>query len=349
MRRLDVLILFSLLALIFFSWNKLQPPPVDQGKTTIDDTVLKSFSFWHGPIDRAMASTPVGDENGAVLGASSDATPDSLLPVEEYYGAPGVTSLATMLEQSGVTVFPEDIIKTFPDPSWGIGSQITIYRATPIEVTDWGKTKSYRTWQKSVEDFLTEQGIELGDNDRIEPKIGEKITSTTKLLITRVAITEVKVKEKIDFQKISREDPELPRGQTKVTKGKLGERTKTFRVTRENGLEVKRELLKNEITSQPENETTVVGTKVLIGKTYTGKASWYKYNSTKVASDLFKRGVQLRITNLENGKVIFVQNDGCICADTGYVVDLHPDHFAALGGKLSDGVMKKIKVDEVLN
>jgi len=87
----------------------------------------------------------------------------------------------------------------------------------------------------------------------------------------------------------------------------------------------------------------------LVGKTYNGRASWYKYNSTKVASDLFKRGVNLRITNLNNGKVIFVKNDGCICADTGYVVDLHPDYFTALGGTLGQGVLQNVKVEEILN
>lgn len=264
-----------------------------------------------------------------------------------------MNSIHAMLESAGVTVNKEDIVEAFPLPELGIGSTIHVYRATPVEVIDWGKKQSYRTWQQDVGTFLAEQSIELGENDRVEPTSNMPLTlaadQLAHLKITRVAITEVKVVEKIDFKTKETDDPDLPRGQKKVAKGQLGKREKLFRVTRENGLEVKRLLLKNEVILEPKDELIIVGTKVIIGESYTGRASWYKYTSTKVATDHFKRGVQLRITNLDNGKVIFVKNDGCICADTGYVVDLHPDHFKALGGVIRDGVMKRVKIDEVLN
>jgi hypothetical protein len=220
-------------------------------------------------------------------------------------------------------------------------------------VKDGNAVKNYRSWQKDVKNFLAEAKIELGENDRIEPGLESAMIlsakSDVKINITRVAITEVKIKEKIDIKIITREDPELPRGQKKVTKGELGERTKVFRLTRENGVEVKREQLKNEITKQPKDGLVIIGTKLVYGEVYTGKASWYKYNSTKVATDHFKRGTWLEITNLTNGKKITVKNDGCICAETGYVVDLHPDHFTALGGKITAGVIKSATITEIKN
>lgn len=351
MRRKDLLILFALAILIIISWQKLQPPVIDDGQLTIDEAILNNFSFWHGPIDRVLAhsGTNNSDDQAKVLGATTIVEPSSTLPIEHYYGQPGIFSLEAMLSELSVKVNPEDIVKVFPDPTWGIGSKITVYRATPFELVDWGKSRHLRTWKQTIEEILIEQSVELGDNDRIVPKIGEKISNNGRVEVIRVAITEVKIKEKIEFKQLEREDPELPRGEKKVTKGSLGERTKTFKVTRENGVEIKRELLKNEVTLEPVNQLTVIGTKVLIGRSYTGPASWYKYDSTKVASDLYKRGTKLRITNLDNNKQIFVTNDGCICSDTAYVVDLHPDHFTALGGKLSAGVMKKIRVEEILN
>ncbi len=357
MRRRDLITLFILAGIVLYSWQALKPPKVDESQLPPDYAALNVFSKWSGSVEKAQA------EDGSVKGASTDdpgslnEKPPTLLLVEEYNGAPFTYSLGEMLKANNVTVYPEDIVEVFPAPELGLGSTIRIYRATPVKVTDWGKEKSYRTWENTVGDFLAEQGIELGDNDRVEPaastplsisqKAGEE--QSAKLVITRVAITEVKVKEKIDFKKIEKEDPELPRGQIKVDKGILGERTQVFKVTRENGVEVKRELIKNEVTKEPKDEIKIIGTKVVIGKSFTGKASWYKYDSTKVATDLFKRGVNLRITNLSNGKQIFVKNDGCICSDTGYVVDLHPDHFKALGGVISDGVLKNVKIDEVLN
>lgn len=377
MRRRDFISLGLLGVVALAAGQQLKPPVLDNGPATIDDEFLTSYISWSGPVDRVLvAASRTGEDvsgeasdeatGGAagepeVKGASIDLQalsaqkPQSLLPVETYYASPMANNLSAVLKAKNIEVYPEDIIETNPPISLGLGSVIKIYRATPVEIIDWGKKNTYRTWQTTVEAVLAEQSMELGDNDRVNPSPSSPILLGTDgklalLTITRVAVTEIKEKEKIEYKKVEKEDPNLPRGQVRVEKGAAGERVKTFQVTRENGVEVKRVLLKNEVTKEPVDETRIVGTKVVIGKTYTGRASWYKYNSTKVATDLFKRGVQLRITNLANGKVIFVKNDGCICADTGYVVDLHPDHFVGgLGGKLTDGVLKNVRVDEVLN
>lgn len=374
MRRRDVLSLMVLGSIVLYSWQQLSPAPVERGEQTVNAEMLSIFSPWHGPIGRAQAT---GSDQGQVLGASTDGSdvsydrPQSLLPVESYTGTPFIDTLEAMLEQLGVTVYPEDIVEAFPDPSLGIGSTIRVYRATPVEVVDWGKPKTYRTWQQTVEDFLTEQAIELGDNDRVSPGPREQlpiINNRAKLTITRVAVTELTVKEKIASKVIEKEDPELLRGQVKTTPGSDGERTKIYRITRENGVEVKRELLSNKITTEPVDTVKVIGTKVLIRESHTGKATWYcmdpstygqelsiKWNKctnpkTKVASDFYKKGTMLRITNLDSGKQIFVTNDGCgSCVGEIVLIDLHPTYYAQLGGTMRGEALKRIKVDEVLN
>lgn len=361
MRRRDLISLTVLAGLIVSAWGKMQPPRWDDGGLSLADQTVESFNRWSGPISSAQvaiaqAATAIDTadgQGGQIKGAATEVpVPQSLLPVEQYIGSPFDLSLDAMLSRAHVTIYPEDIVDAFPAPNLGLGSIIKVYRATPVEVTDWGKKKTYRTWQKTVETFLTEQHMELGDNDRIQPSLASPLTladRTVTLTITRVAVTEVKAKEVIEFKKIEREDPTLLRGQTKVEKGENGERLRTYRVTREDGVEVKRELLKNEVTKPAKDEVKTIGTKLVYGEKYKGRSSWYKYNSTKVATDLFKRGVWLEITNLDNGKKIIVKNDGCICAETGYVVDLHPDYFTALGGVIRDGVMKNIQIAEVLN
>lgn len=354
MRRKDLLFLIAIALIITYAVQQLRLPVVAPGSTTtIDSSVLATFSKW----STDTFATTAEASGGQVLGASTDtgisAKPESLLTVETYYGAPFVTSLEAMLQAVGVTVYGEDVVEAFPLPELGLGSTIHIYRATPIEVTDWGKKKTYRTWQKTVQGFFTEQGIELGENDKVDPKLDATLSladdQQAHIVIARVTITEVKQEEKIDYKVKESEDPNLPWGQKNVTKGEAGKRQKIYQVTRENGVEVKRVLLKNEIIKEPKDEIVVIGTKLIYGEIYKGRASWYKYNSTKVATDHFKRGVWLEITNLSNGKKIRVKNDGCICADTGYVVDLHPDHFTALGGKISDGVIKSIQIAEIKN
>lgn len=383
MRRYELIIILLLIFVIGLSWREMHGPTIPVDGLTLTQAQLLDLSPWKGPIAQARAArSEVAHSNGAgqlgdgkVLGIASDQqsgdqaksnqsngeepdgqtlnqTPFTLLPVEKYTTPVFMYTLEQMLDNLKVVVHDEDIVYAFPDPSLGIGSMLTIYRATPVEVVDWGKKKNYRTWQSSVEDFLAEQGIELGDNDRVSPNLADTLTVKNKVapvVIIRVAVTEVKVRKKIDFKVILKDDPNLSRGKVNIEKGVEGERLKVFRVTRENGVEVKRELLSNEVAKEPRDEVRTVGTKVLIGKTFTGRSSWYKYSSTKVASDLFKRGTKLRITNLANGKVIFVTNEGCICADTDYAVDLHPEYFQALGGTLAQGVLQNVKVDEILN
>lgn len=354
MRRKDLLFLIGIALIITYAAWQLRLPVVAPGSTTtIDSSVLATFSKW----STDTFATTAEASGGQVLGASTDTgtnkKPQSLLPVETYYGAPFVTTLEEMLTAAGVTIHEEDVVEAFPLPELGLGSTIRIYRATPVEVTDWGKKKTYRTWRTTVKDFFAEQNIELGDNDKVDPKLETLLSLSddrqAHIMIARVTITEVKQEEKIDYKVKESEDPSLPWGQKHVTKGEAGKRQKIYQVTRENGVEVKRVLLKNEVIKEPKDELVVIGTKLVYGEIYKGRASWYKYNSTKVATDHFKRGVWLEITNLSNGKKIRVKNDGCICADTGYVVDLHPDHFTALGGKISDGVMKSVQIAEIKN
>lgn len=361
MRRRDLIVIVLLLTIAGYSWHRLQPPLIDESGLTVTTEILSAFSPWHGPIARAQAEehdqkmvnqVDSRHTDGEVKGTSTESAiqiPQSLLPVEEYYGSPFLETVDEMLKELGVTVYPEDIIEVF-SPGTHLGARIRIYRATPVEVTDWGKKKNYRTWQKSVGDFLEEQGIELGDNDKIEPGVKSALTivdGKASLIITRVEITEVKVNEEIAFKTVTKEDPELPRGQKKTTPGSVGKRVKTYRVTRSNGVETKRELIKNEVTKEPVDALTIIGTKVIYGETHVGRISWYKYDSTKVASDLYKRGVELEITNLKTGKQIIVKNDGCICSDSGFIVDLHPDYFKALGGELRQGVLTNMQVREI--
>ncbi len=281
----------------------------------------------------------------------------SLYPLKELVLPIGETLPRQFAEQSLDELDLADIILAQPDPRLSLGSRLTVARATRFTIIDYGKKIQLVSLASTPRQLLSEQGLTLGENDKIDRAVDRSLTKedldpTTGqivLTITRVAITEVKESETIAFEQIKKEDPTLPRGEIKQTPGQLGERRKTFRVTRENGREVKRELIKNELIKSPLPEITIIGTKVVVGKVYTGRVSWYKYNSTKVASDLFKRGVTLRLTNLNNGQQIIVRNDGCICADTGFLVDLHPDHFTALGGTLRQGVLQNVKVEEIIN
>jgi hypothetical protein len=76
-------------------------------------------------------------------------------------------------------------------------------------------------------------------------------------------VTTVTETKPIAFQRVTRNDSSLPKGQTKVaTAGVDGVETFTYQVTSLNGQETGRELLERKVTTPPIDEVTLVGTKV---------------------------------------------------------------------------------------
>ncbi len=118
-------------------------------------------------------------------------------PTEVYFGKPEFDNLADMTSDLGIRIYNEDKVKLFPDPSLNLGSQITIQRALPITVEDAGKISITRTWSTQIKDFLSEQKIVLGDQDKISPDLTTWLRSDLRITITRVDETELKEEETV--------------------------------------------------------------------------------------------------------------------------------------------------------
>lgn len=259
---------------------------------------------------------------------SRDSRPSS--EVEVYYGRPGIFNLEEMLKTYSVTVYPEDIVKVFPDPSFGLGSQITIYRATPIIVNDGGKRRVYRTLAKTIKDFFDEQNIKLGEEDKVEPSITSSVSKNLEINITRVSETKITENVDINFKTIRKEDSNLERGKTKVVSvGQKGQKVRVYKVRRENGKEVSRTLIEEKIKSLPQDQVVVYGTKVdVLGKGY---ATWYTKRLSMVAAcNFLPKGTRIRVVNLANGKSVVVTVIGGGIQSSGIVVDLSYDAFSVL-------------------
>ncbi len=252
-----------------------------------------------------------GEENSSskVLGESVlDSTPkeeySSLLPIEIYYGRVGESKEEMLANLSGI--YPEDKLTFFPDPSLGLGSQITLYRATPVEVSDGGQSSTYRTFQNSVGAFLDEKKIEVGEKDQLTFSKDTSIAVNMKIEITRVTETEMKENETIPFKKVYKDDPSMLRGEEKMTqKGASGTKENIYLVRRENGQEVSRKLLSSKVIKEPVDQIILRGTKEIIYGT--GPATWYSWISGMTAAhNTLPMGTKVLVTNVANGKSVVV-------------------------------------------
>lgn len=257
--------------------------------------------------------------------------------VETYFFDYRAESVSDGIKQLNLVVFFEDKVSAFPEPKLGIGAKLIIARAPTITVLDGSQETIYHSWQENLADFLGEKNIELGENDKIVPPVNTTIKDGDKIKITRVAITEIKEKEIVAFKIIEQNDDNLDKGKTVVKQAGInGTREKTYRVTRENGKEVKRELISNKITKDPQDKIIIHGTKVVV--LGAGRATWYDLvRGNTAAHNSLPKGTIVRVTNLKNGKSVVVKIiDRGIMG--GAIIDLAKDAFVQIGS-LSEGVI----------
>lgn len=253
-----------------------------------------------------------------------------------------------VLVDNKISVFSEDRVYFAFEPYLPAGGIITIERAPVIHVTDGKRQKDVRSWKTKVSELLDEQKIpEIGKDDKISVALEGEVSHDMSVVIVRVQETDVIVKEAISFQTIEKTDATLERGKTKVTsEGRSGTKQYTYHIRREDGLEVWRKLTKTEITTPKEDRIIVKGTKLIIGRTQRGSASWYS-SRYLAASNLFARGTNVRVTNTKTGKSIETKIEDHM-ASRDKVIDLHPSIFTQLGATLGEGI-QPVLVEEVLN
>lgn len=165
-----------------------------------------------------------------------------------------------MAAGENITIYPEDKVETFPDPSLGLGSKIIIYRATPVLVIDAKKTNTYRTWTTTILDLLKEKNIDLLGQDSVTPDQSTQISYAMQINVTRVAEVEIKEIQPIAFKTTKKTSVDLEKGQIKIEqKGVNGEKQVTYTVKRVDGEEVSRTATDTVTTKEPVNEIQTIG------------------------------------------------------------------------------------------
>ncbi|OYD07787.1 3D domain-containing protein [Paludifilum halophilum] len=85
------------------------------------------------------------------------------------------------------------------------------------------KPKKLKTTETTVGDFLKAEKIEVGKNDQLNAALDQKITNGLAIIIDKIEKRVDKKVEQIDYKTKKKEDPDLPKGEKKVTQeGKKG-------------------------------------------------------------------------------------------------------------------------------
>lgn len=263
--------------------------------------------------------------------------------------AASVATVSEFLTEKDIDLDNKDYI--FPDPETKIfpGSKVVIRRALPVTIKVDGKDIEIDTLGTSVADALSEADVTLSHADKVAPEKSTLLSVNLDIVVTRINFEEISIEEDIPFQIVEKEDSTvLWRKKETKQKGEKGIREKTYKVTYTNGKETNRVLLGSKITKPPISQIEVTGTKIIVGKTQSGDATWYVNGSDLTCASLtFAFGKYLRVTNRANGKSVIVQVNDSGPYGKGRVIDLNKKAFQKIAD-IGAGVIN-VKVEEILN
>lgn len=165
------------------------------------------------------------------------------------------------LHDNGIVLGPKDKIAPSLDSKISKNSKIDIKRAVEIEVAVDGENRRIQTAAGSVDELLSDEGINISQEDKIVPSLTTPITEGLKVEITRVNTQIVKETKNIDFATEMKSDDNLDKSVMKtIQEGVPGEKEITYKVVYENGKEVSRSIVNEVVLREPKSKVVVKGT-----------------------------------------------------------------------------------------
>lgn len=241
----------------------------EQGLLTEAQTLREAFQLADIPIGENDATEPGLDEE--LVAGAYDVNIYRARPVAVHDG--GIVkkimspyrSAAQIANQAGIKLHDEDevYLESSDDVvSDGAVERLVINRATPFIFVFYGeKSRSY-TQAKTVGDMLSENGIILGDKDKISPKLTTPIKANMKVDLWREGKQTVTRNEVVKYSVRQIQDADQKVGYHKVkTPGVDGRKLVTYNLVVKNGREVSKKAIKTIVTKKAVEQVEVIGTK----------------------------------------------------------------------------------------
>ena len=140
-------------------------------------------------------------------------------------------------------------------------TEIEIYRAFSVNITDAGVTTTIEIASGTVADALAKAGVAQPDpNDMISDSLDTPLYAYMNIVIDRVQCKTVTTRETIEYKTIKHESKELAKGKTRVaTKGVPGEKEIVAEYTWLNGELISTEIVKETVIKAAVDEVIHVG------------------------------------------------------------------------------------------
>jgi uncharacterized protein YabE (DUF348 family)/3D (Asp-Asp-Asp) domain-containing protein len=166
-----------------------------------------------------------------------------------------------VLKDNNILLDPKDKIQPSLKAELSKNDTINIKRAVNICVLVDGKNINLKSSEENVDLMLKSEGISLNSEDTVKPGRQTALYEGLKVEITRVETKTFVESFPINYKTIVKKDNNMLSTQKKVVReGRKGEKQVTVYVTYENGKEVSRKIIKEEISKKPIDKIVAQGT-----------------------------------------------------------------------------------------
>ncbi|TYU94251.1 DUF348 domain-containing protein [Listeria monocytogenes] len=206
-------------------------------------------------------------------------------------------NVADLLKDENITTRPQDVLNVALDTKLKNGLEVNINRAIQLSLQNGAKKDTVWTTKTKVSDLLAEKNIKLDQDDRVSPAKDSNLKEKMTVEVTYVNSKAEKKNEQVKFETVYKEDDSLNKGVEKVVQeGKNGKKVVEYKVTFENGKEKKRDVIKENVTSNKTDKVVVRGTKEKVVATPVSNvstssatsSSWSSASSTPSGGKTYK-------------------------------------------------------------
>ncbi|EAF8686126.1 resuscitation-promoting factor [Listeria monocytogenes] len=194
-------------------------------------------------------------------------------------------NVADLLKDENITTRPQDVLNVALDTKLKNGLEVNINRAIQLSLQNGAKKDTVWTTKTKVSDLLAEKNIKLDQDDRVSPAKDSNLKEKMTVEVTYVNSKAEKKNEQVKFETVYKEDDSLNKGVEKVVQeGKNGKKVVEYKVTFENGKEKKRDVIKENVTSNKTDKVVVRGTKEKVVATPVSNVSTSSATSSSLSS-----------------------------------------------------------------
>lgn len=172
-------------------------------------------------------------------------------------------TVADAVKKAGITLTGAEVITPAVDTPLRPGMEITVSAQCGVAVTVGGETETLSVTSGTVEDLLSDMGVELSEDDVVYPALTDVIYDGMEIVVQRIEYKEETTVEAIEFGYVSEETSSMLTGTSKIKQyGIDGEKVVVSKNKYVDGELVETEIISEEVTVEPVDQIKLIGTGV---------------------------------------------------------------------------------------